>query len=226
MLQPPSLDDLQTALEPVDALRGEHSQLETWIHESTAALEALHEDLTAWQRDLTRQQAELDQRKAALDEAETQAAAEGRDAATLTEKLAKTQGECRQLEEDNADQAQTIGDLERQLVAAQTELRSVRKHVDELADSLDDQRERELDEHRLWASEFRDMRRLLARQGEMLVSLGAAVPPDENDDQDAAASVSAAAEGDEANQATGDATARTADVRRRGAPRRAHRRPS
>jgi chromosome segregation ATPase len=224
MLQPPSLDALQSALEPVDALRGEQSQLESWIRESTAALEALHDDLNAWQRDLTRQQAELDQRQAALDDAAAHAADEGRQAAALAAELAQLQGEYRQLEEENAEQAQALGNLDRQLVAAQTELRTARKHAEELADALDRERERELDQHRLWAGEFRDMRRLLARQGEMLVSLGAVVAPDD-DDLAAEASDADATNGDNADEPVGEASLRPADHPRRGAMRRTYRRP-
>lgn len=64
----PSLEILHAALEPVEELRGDHSQLESTMRESLAELETLHDELTQWQRDLTRQQAELDQRAAAAAE--------------------------------------------------------------------------------------------------------------------------------------------------------------
>lgn len=58
-----------TSLESLrEALAGEHSQLESWVRESFAAMDALHGELSDWQRDLTRQQALLDQRRAALGE--------------------------------------------------------------------------------------------------------------------------------------------------------------
>jgi hypothetical protein len=164
MMQPPSLDNLPASLDPVEALRGEQSQLEAWIRESTTALEALNEELTEWQRDLARQQAELDQREAALQEAENQAVADGRTVAKL---------------------------------------------------------EAELDEHRVWAGELREMRRLLRQQGAMLVSLGAAAPADADDafpEQDLSEE-----DDDEEDQ---DATARSNGLRRRGAARRGYRRPS
>ena len=63
-----SIETLREALAPVEALRGEHSQLESWVRESFTAMDALHGELSDWQRDLTRQQAQLDQREAALQE--------------------------------------------------------------------------------------------------------------------------------------------------------------
>jgi DNA repair exonuclease SbcCD ATPase subunit len=109
MLHPPSLDAVHSALDPVEALRGEQSQLESWVRESTVALEALNDELTEWQRDLARRQAELDQREAALQEAERE-------------------------------------------------------------------------EHCQWTDELREVRRLLRQQGSMLVSLGATLPTDEEDE--------------------------------------------
>nr|MBA3485071.1 hypothetical protein [Pirellulales bacterium] len=71
-----SIETLRSALAPVEALRGEHSQLESWLCESFTAIDALHGELSDWQRDLTRQQALLDQREAALREGiETRAGA-------------------------------------------------------------------------------------------------------------------------------------------------------
>lgn len=64
----PPLEILNAALEPVEELRGDHSQLESTVRESLAELETLHDELTQWQRDLTRRQADLDQRVAAAAE--------------------------------------------------------------------------------------------------------------------------------------------------------------
>lgn len=64
----PPLEILHAALEPVEELRGDHSQLESTVRESLAELEMLHDELTQWQRELTRQQAEVDQRTAAAAE--------------------------------------------------------------------------------------------------------------------------------------------------------------
>lgn len=75
MIAAPSPDILHSTLAPVDELRGEHSQLESSVRESFAALETLHDDLAEWQRELTREQAEFDQRAAAEADAESQLAA-------------------------------------------------------------------------------------------------------------------------------------------------------
>lgn len=212
MVEPPSIDALRSALAPVEALRGEQSELEAWVRESFTTLESLHDELTEWQRELTRQQAQLDQREAGA-----------ADAAALQAELIKAQDEARQLEQENAEQLQALDDLELQLSAAQAELRLTRKHAEELTDSLDIERERAIDEHRLWTGELRDMRRLLLEQSEMLVSLGASAPPDDGPNDEAARlQVSDQAEGDEGPEH--DAAARSAELRRRASARRAHRR--
>jgi peptidoglycan hydrolase CwlO-like protein len=79
MVEAPTADVFRSALAPVQALRGEHSQLETWVRESFATLEALQNDLEEWQRELTRQQAELDQRAAGIADAERECVAELRE---------------------------------------------------------------------------------------------------------------------------------------------------
>jgi hypothetical protein len=68
--------------------------------------------------------------------------------------------------------------LERQLAAAQQELRTARKHSEDVANALDAERERAMDDHRLWSGELRALRRFLERQSEMLVSLGAVAARD------------------------------------------------
>src|SRR6185295_10067654 len=99
--------------------------------------------------------------------------ASGATAESLQQKLAKSQEEARQLEQENAEQLQALDDLERQLVAAQAELRTVRMHGDEVALALETERERAADEQRQWGGELRDMRRLLLQHNAMLISLGA-----------------------------------------------------
>jgi hypothetical protein len=74
-----------TTLETLrEALAGEHSQLESWVSESFAAMETLHGELSDWQRELTQQQALLDQRKAAVAES---GPAEGEAFARLEQEL-------------------------------------------------------------------------------------------------------------------------------------------
>ena len=60
------IDSLQATLEPLEALHGEHSQLEAWVHDSFSALEKLHSELTEWQSELARKQTELDLREDSL----------------------------------------------------------------------------------------------------------------------------------------------------------------
>lgn len=151
-----SIDTLREALAPVEALRGEQSELESWVRESFATLDSLHGELSDWQRDLTRQQALLDQRQAAADDA-------GDIAEQLAEyerRLAEGEEEYRQLEAENAEQLQTLEEAERQLTAAKAELRALHR----------DESER-LEERRQWLAEFRDMRRTIEQQATLLLRL-------------------------------------------------------
>jgi len=213
----PSIEALRTALAPVEALRGEQSQLESWVFESFTALDALHDELSDWQRDLTRQQAALDQREAALTDAE----GGGEGLAELQHQLATAQEETRQLEEESTEQLQTLEDLERKLVISHAELRTARQHSDELNRTLQTERQRATDEHRHWTGELQEMRRLLAQQADMLAKFtgredGAAA--------DGPVPLACAAPAGEDEQAS-DTTARAAEFRRRAQSRRAaHRR--
>lgn len=221
MVEAESLDALRSALVPVEALRGEQSELESWVRESFAALEALHDELSEWQRELAREQAELDQREAAVADAEAQDRAEGQRAADLAQQLTRAGEDARQLEEENAEQLQAIDDLERQLVSAQAELRAERRRTEELSKSLDSERERAMDEHRLWSGELRDMRGMLQRQCEMLESLGGRAGAAVVEDTSPACS----RETDDSAPPTGtDAATRAAELRRRASSRRAQRR--
>ena len=205
MVESPSIEALREALAPVEALRGEQSQLESWIRESFAAIDALHGDLSEWQRELTRQQALLDQREAAL-----QDASEGREpkaVAALERQLAESQNEARQLEEENAEQLQAIEELERQISVLQVELRLVTEHAEE---------------QRKWTSEVRELRTLLERR---VASLDR---PTDDDSDIAECSVEPSelsAGVDESPQEAGeDAVGRAAEFRRRAQSRRANRR--
>lgn len=236
MVEAPSIDAFRSALAPVEALRGEQSQLESWVRESFATLETLHNDLEEWQRELTRQQASLDQRQAAVADAESGHSANssaggcegnGAELAMLQERLTQSQEEARQLEEENAEQLQTLDAMERQLAAAQAESRALRMHADELSIALDAERQRAADEQRLWGGEMRDMRRILLQQSVMLISLGATPPPD-GDEGDAANA--ACTNGDDAAEGESPAAnhpaARAAELRRRANSRRAQRQPN
>jgi chromosome segregation ATPase len=208
-----SIETLREALAPVEALRGEHSQLESWVRESFTAMDALHGELSDWQRDLTRQQAQLDQREAALQEGTQTHESEA--VATLEQQLSQSRDETRQLEEENAEQLQALEELDRQLAIAKAELRLVAKHAEERAASLEMERERADEERRLWTGELREMRRVLERLSDLpLVGDAADVGGSHSDDDPA----------DET--AVG---ARAAELRRRANSRRAaqqQRRPS
>jgi chromosome segregation ATPase len=221
MASPPTIDLSAIALDPVEALRGEQTQLEDWMRESLAALESMHGELAEWQRDLTRRHAELDQREAAVAEAGERETGEARDFAQVEQQLAQARDENRQLEEENAEQLQSLEDLERQLGAAQAELRTVRRHAEELTLAFEAERERAMDEHRLWTGELREMRRVLQRQGQMLISLGASGPSDDDGEGSPAAETAAATDVTDADPTTGEAADRAAELRRRAAIRRA-----
>jgi chromosome segregation ATPase len=224
MASPPTIDLSAFALDPVEALRGEQSQLEDWMRESLAALESMHGELAEWQRDLTRRHAELDQREAAAAAAGERESGEARDFAQLEQQVSQAREENRQLEEENTEQLQALETLERQLGAAQAELRTVRRHAEELTLAFEAERERAMDEHRLWTGELREMRRVLQRQGQMLISLGASAPLGDDGEADPAAETAAATDATDADPATADAAARAAELRLRATTRRAGRR--
>ena len=212
-----SIETLREALAPVEALRGEHSQLESWVRESFTAMDALHGELSDWQRDLTRQQAQLDQREAALQEG-TQAH-ESEAVAACEQQLSQSRDETRQLEEENAEQLQALEELDRQLAIAKAELRMVAKHAEERAASLEMERERADEERRMWAGELREMRRVLER---LSASPHSAEAADSGD-----CTTASAADDDPTDES--DVGARAAELRRRANSRRAaqqQRRPS
>jgi chromosome segregation ATPase len=103
-----------------EALAGEHAQLESWLRESFAAMDALYGELYEWQRDLTGQQAQLDQREAALSEP---AAATGNDSliiAKFKEALAAAREQVRQLKHENGVLQESLEDLQLHLAGAET----------------------------------------------------------------------------------------------------------
>jgi chromosome segregation ATPase len=147
MVESRSIETLRDALAPVEALRGEQSQLESWIRESFAAMDSLHSELSEWQRELTRQQALLDQREAAPQDASQ--SRESETVAALERQLAASRNDVRQLEEENAEQLQAVEELERQVSVLTAELRLVTKHAEE---------------QQKWTYEVQELRRLLERQ--------------------------------------------------------------
>jgi DNA repair exonuclease SbcCD ATPase subunit len=209
MVELRSIETLREALAPVAALRGEQTAFEAWVRESFAALDALHGELSDWQRDLTRQQALLDQRQAAFDDA-------GMAAARLAEFERSLAEECelsQRLEVENAEQLETLEELQRQLTAAKAELRT-RIHD---ADEHEQQR-------REWLAELRGMRRTIEQQAELLLRLtGHPAEPDDAQHGEVPGTEGAST----APLAADDVSARLADLRRRAESRRAaHHRPS
>jgi chromosome segregation protein len=207
MIEVPALDAVRSALAPVEELRGEQSPLETWMRESFATLESLHDELSEWQRELARQQEELDQNgSSGQDGASPSGAVE-----ELQDRLARSQDAVRQLEDENAEQLHAIAELDRQLIAAEAELRATRAAVEELSAALEAERQRSLEEQRLWAGELRELRVLLERQGEVLASLGEVRDDGETSD-------------DACDASSEESAARTAELRRQAATRRVQRR--
>jgi DNA repair exonuclease SbcCD ATPase subunit len=201
MVESPSIETLREALAPVEALRGEQSQLESWIRESFAAIDALHGELSEWQRELTRQQALLDQREAAQQDADPARGSET--AAALERQLAESQNEARQLEEENAEQLQAVEELERQVSVLKAELRLVTKHAEE---------------QRKWTSEVRELRTLLE------LHVATLAPLTDGGSDDVACSVEPGeppSEVEESPQPGEDVVGRAAEFRRRAQSRRA-----
>lgn len=204
-----SIDTLRQALAPVEALRGEQSELESWVRESFATLDALHGELSDWQRDLTRQQAQLDQRQAAADDAGNVA----EQVAEYERRLSEAEDEYRQLESENAEQLQTLEEVERQLAVAKAELRVLHR----------DENERH-EERRQWLAELREMRRVVEQQATLLLRLTGRPP--EGSHEGGEASLHVAESFDDA-AGEDELTCRAAELRRRADSRRAaQRRPS
>jgi chromosome segregation ATPase len=102
-----------------EALAGEHAQLESWLRESFAAMDALYGELFEWQRDLTRQQAQLDQREAAQSEPAAATGSDGLIIAKFKEALAAAREQVRQLKHENGELQESLEDLQLQLAGAE-----------------------------------------------------------------------------------------------------------
>jgi chromosome segregation ATPase len=162
-----SLETLREALAPVEALRGEQSELESWVRESFATLDSLHGELSDWQRDLTRQQALLDQRQAAADDASQHLA----HAEEYERRLVAAEEEYRQLVVENAEQLQTLEEVGRKLAVAKSELRLLQQSNEERGSALERERQRATEEHHEWLTELRELRRTMQLHGSLLQRL-------------------------------------------------------
>ena len=165
-----AIESIQAALEPLEALQGEHTQLESWVHDSFGALEKLHGDLSEWQSELARKQTDLDLREDALEKCLGQ----GEDLDQLAEQwksdLNAAREEIQQLEDENGDQLQELEKLERQHLLLESELRNTREHAEKLTAAIEEERARTTDEQQRWTVEFQQLRGLLEEQHDLLLS--------------------------------------------------------
>jgi len=163
-----AIESIQAALEPLEALQGEHSQLESWVHDSFSALEKLHGDLSEWQAELARKQTDLDLREDALEKCQGQ----NEDLDHLVDQwkhdLNAAREEVRQLEDENGEQLQELEDLERRHLLLESELHATRERTEKLTAALEVERARTTEEQQRWSSEFQQLRELLKEQHSLL----------------------------------------------------------
>ena len=204
----PSLDSfesLQATLEPLEALRGEHSQLESWVNESFQALEKLHGELTVWQSDLARKQTDLDLREDALERCQGEEQDIEGKVSNWKQDLAQARSELEQLEEENTEQLQELGKLQRRQAILEAELKVATQRTEETCATLAAERAEAAQQQQAWQTEFSQMRRLLKKHCDMLSShLGPTAPAEP-----------------EETTLDSDTTSRSAALRRRAKSRRA-----
>ena len=213
-----TVDSLQATIEPLESLHGEHSQLEMWVHDSFAALEKLHSELTEWQSELARKQTELDLREDDVRRQEERVV-DG-DAAEQLEhwrhECEETRQETQVLEEENAEQLQELDNLELMVVQLEKRLHSSEKRNADLTQLLEMERTRADQEQHQWQGEFKDMRRLLEKQCSLLEdrirNSREAAEGSENDPNS-----------EEPGSEAAEAMSRTAELRRRAKARRSAR---
>jgi chromosome segregation ATPase len=209
-----AVDSLHATMEPMESLHGEHSQLEGWVHDSFAALEKLHSELTEWQSELARKQTELDLREDAVMRSESQTVSGDAEEqiAHWQHELSESREEIQQVEQENAEQLQELEHLELSLVQMEKELQDAHKRTLDMDQMLEVERARSTEEQRQWQGEFRDMRRLMEKQSSLL----------ENrirDTRDSAESKEDLTTEPGAVDPNGEATSRTAELRRRAKAR-------
>lgn len=156
MPKPETIESIQATLQPLEALQGEQTQLETWVHDSFGALEKLHEELSDWQTELARKQTELDLREDALEKCKVEGSDLDEHVVQWKQELDEAREEIHQLEEENAEQIQELENLERRHRRMQTELAAAKQHSEDLSTALEDERS--------LSSEFQDIRQLVEKQ--------------------------------------------------------------
>lgn len=109
-----SLQSLHEALQPLGNLHAESEELGAWIHDSFAALEKLHEELTQWQSELARKETELDLREdaAAAGKPVPPSVAQSQQAKELQRELATAQAKAQEFQTELATAHQRIKQLE------------------------------------------------------------------------------------------------------------------
>ena len=165
-----ALESLQSTLEPLAELHGEHSQLEAWVNGSCQALEKLHGELSDWQNELARKQTELDLREDALEKCQLQEDVLGSQVEQWKEELEAAKLEARQLGEESADQLEQLEQLERRCIELEAELKLASQRHAELESTLKAERAHRAEEQAQWKAEFKGMRELLDKQCSLLAT--------------------------------------------------------
>ena len=130
--------------------------------------------------------------------------------------MSEAREESQQLEEENAEQLQELENLELALVQMEKERNISQKRAADLAQLLEEERDRATQEQHQWQGEFKDMRRLLEKQCSLLESRI-------RDSRDYSEEESDGESRDGSESSTQQVTSRTAELRRRAKSRRAAR---
>jgi chromosome segregation ATPase len=149
-----TLESLQEALDPLDAIQSEQVELGSWIHDSFSALEKLHEELTQWQSELARKETDLDLREDALNKPAGTNKASNKQTARLEQQLAKTQEGLKRVGAKNDELLSQYGAaLERTV---------------ELETALAAEREQAASDRELWKEQFEFLRGDLEKYYQLL----------------------------------------------------------
>ncbi len=153
-----SLESLHEVLAPLGVLRTENEDLGDWIHDSFAALEKLHEELTQWQSELARKETELNLRADALEKSPRIETEIQHHLAQLEEELEAAKEEARKLEEENAEQILEFEGLKGKYAQIELDLHTSHERIRQLEASLKNERQRSESDRELWQEEFRQLR--------------------------------------------------------------------
>ncbi|MGI9430357.1 MAG: hypothetical protein ACR2NM_16970 [Bythopirellula sp.] len=165
-----TLESLQSNLEPLAAMHGQHNQLEAWVNDSCQALEKLHSELAEWQNELARKQTELDLREDSLEQCQYHEEELDTQVQKWKSDLEVAKRDMKHLEEENIDQLEQLEQLERRCIELESELKIAHERTAELTTTLEEERARIAQEQAQWKQEFKGMRELLDKQCELLAS--------------------------------------------------------